>query len=316
MKINAFNLDLSTSHHRSESLQIQRETKFYHILNQVSDPDSVQVGIPQIPTMEQFQMELEKMRQLLEAIMDILSRDHGVSLGLREIRRLSMPVLEYGISHGITQTQTIQEVLQFKAAGKVTTAEGKHLDIDLALTMESSMVQEFTQIKETKGVAFIDPLLIHLDATLPTTLSGVEFDFDMDMDGDKEAIIAPQSGSGFLVLDMNKDGIINDGSELFGPSTGNGFQELALHDKDQNGWIDENDPIYENLSLWGLGTDGKMEMKGLKEAGVGAIFLKAGNTPFDIRDGDQNMVARVKRSSLALGEDGQPMALQELDWTA
>ncbi len=29
--------------------------------------------------------------------------------------------------------------------------------------------------------------------------------------------------SGFLAFDKNADGMINDGSELFGPESGNGF---------------------------------------------------------------------------------------------
>ncbi len=41
--------------------------------------------------------------------------------------------------------------------------------------------------------------------------------------------------------DWNK---INDGSELFGTSSGDGFKDLATYDEDENGWIDENDSIF------------------------------------------------------------------------
>jgi hypothetical protein len=46
-----------------------------------------------------------------------------------------------------------------------------------------------------------------------------------------------------------KDGRVNDGRELFGPRTGDGFAELAAYDDDGNNWIDENDGIHDNLSI-------------------------------------------------------------------
>lgn len=59
-----------------------------------------------------------------------------------------------------------------------------------------------------------------------------------------------------MALDVNYDGIINDGRELFGPRTGNGFLELAEFDIDGNNWIDENDPIFEKLRIWTLDEKG------------------------------------------------------------
>ena len=54
-------------------------------------------------------------------------------------------------------------------------------------------------------------------------LSDLRFTFDMDTDGMSEdnAFVGP--GSGFLILDKNGDGVINDGRELFGPQSGDGF---------------------------------------------------------------------------------------------
>ena len=76
------------------------------------------------------------------------------------------------------------------------------------------------------------------------------FSFDLDSDGVKEDIPMIRPGSGFLALDLNKDGIINNGNELFGPHTGDGFVELSSYDKDTNNWIDEND-LYTINSLSG-----------------------------------------------------------------
>jgi hypothetical protein len=66
---------------------------------------------------------------------------------------------------------------------------------------------------------------------------------------------------GFLVLDRNENGVIDDGSELFGTSTsrpnglpaGNGFQILADLDADSgapDGKIDASDAVFAKLRLW------------------------------------------------------------------
>ena len=75
-----------------------------------------------------------------------------------------------------------------------------------------------------------------------TELSDQTFYFDLDADGEEEEI-SMLKGSGYLALDKNEDGIINDGSELFGTGNGDGFADLARYDEDGNGWIDENDSI-------------------------------------------------------------------------
>jgi len=95
----------------------------------------------------------------------------------------------------------------------------------------------------------VDPLVLNFEGNR-AELTGAKFAFDLDQDGEQEHISFVGSGSGILVLDRNKDGIVNDGSELFGPSTGNGFNELASLDGDENGWIDENDAAYQDLSVW------------------------------------------------------------------
>lgn len=56
-------------------------------------------------------------------------------------------------------------------------------------------------------------------------------------------------GSGFLVL-MDAEGTVRDGSQLFGPTTGHGFQELKAHVADGNGWIDGGDRIFQRLGIW------------------------------------------------------------------
>lgn len=76
---------------------------------------------------------------------------------------------------------------------------------------------------------------------------------------------------------------IDDGRELFGPQTGNGFEELAGYDSDNNGWIDENDPIYNNLQIWQHDEYGNSTLIAVGKAGVGAIYLGSTQTTINTR---------------------------------
>jgi hypothetical protein len=84
----------------------------------------------------------------------------------------------------------------------------------------------------------------------------VAFDFYGDGTEPLANWVGPQYP--FLSLDLNGDGIINNGHELFGTQTVlpsgrlalNGFQALAQYDLDHNGSIDPDDPIYPALLLW------------------------------------------------------------------
>lgn len=65
-------------------------------------------------------------------------------------------------------------------------------------------------------------------------LTEAKYNFDLDSDGREDLISFVRPGSGFLALDLNGDGRVNDGRELFGPATGDGFAELARYDQDGN----------------------------------------------------------------------------------
>jgi hypothetical protein len=175
--------------------------------------------------------------------------------------------------------------------------------------------KEDTYTTHEKGYTLIDPLVINLDSSLPQ-LAGTSFSFDLNMDGVDEDLLSLQPGSGFLAFDRNKDGMINDGSELFGPSTGSGFNELSRYDLDQNLWIDEKDAIFDELNIWENDDQGRMQLTKIKDAGIGAIYLGSAETPFSIKDENNHLQARINRSGLAINEDGSISSIQEMDWTA
>lgn len=135
-----------------------------------------------------------------------------------------------------------QEVTRFSTTGKVTLEDGRQIDIEFSMEMSRSYMETVETYTEGEFV-LCDPLVINFNADA-TQLSDQKFYFDLDCDGEDDLISEFSSNSGFLALDLNEDGIINDGNELFGTKSGDGFADLGLYDLDKNGWIDENDNIF------------------------------------------------------------------------
>jgi hypothetical protein len=123
-----------------------------------------------------------------------------------------------------------------------------------------------------------------------------------------------KSGSGFLALDKNGDGVINDGSELFGTKSGNGFADLAEYDSDGNGWIDEGDPIWDKLLVWTKDEDGNDRLYHLSELGVGAVGLANVSTQFSLNSQEDNTNnAIIRYTGVFLYENGEASTVQHLD---
>lgn len=184
-----------------------------------------------------------------------------------------------------------EEHTAFVSSGTVVTADGRTMNFDISLEMSRSFETAYEIVGQEE--IFTDPLVINLD-TDAAALSDVSFYFDLDCDGEKEELSGLDSASGFLALDKNGDGKINDGSELFGAKTGDGFAELAQYDQDGNGWIDENDEIFSKLRVWVRCGDGEGKLLSLAEADVGAIFLGKQATQFTLANskGDENAIIR------------------------
>lgn len=207
-----------------------------------------------------------------------------------------------------------EEQVGFSSRGEVRTADGRVIGFSLDLSMNRSVSLETHKetLIQARPVTLTDPLVISLDG-LPPRLTDTRFSFDLDADGGSDEISFVSSGSGFLALDRNGDGKINDGSELFGPASGDGFQDLAVHDQDNNGWIDEDDEVFSQLSVWTRDDDGRDRVISLAEAGVGAIFLGSAATSFDLKGEDNRMLGRVAASGMFLFEDGRAGLVQEID---
>jgi len=204
-----------------------------------------------------------------------------------------------------------EESLLFSARGTVQTTDGREIAFDLGLSMERSTVFAQTASMEVSNL-FIDPLVLQFDLDSPL-LGDSSFLFDLDSDGVQEELACPGGGCGFLALDRNSDGVVNNGLELFGPSSGSGFGELAELDSDANQWIDENDPIFDQLRIWSPDGEGGGSFLSLREAGVGAIAVVHAGTDFQLQKADGTVMGVITASGVFLTEAGEVRPLQEVD---
>lgn len=213
-----------------------------------------------------------------------------------------------------SSTYEERESTSFSTTGTVKTADGRELNFNLDMTMSRRYMEKHDiEFVSSFDTVLTDPLVINLGSN-PVSVSDKSFQFDIDGDGKDETIAQMNPESGFLALDKNGDGIINDGSELFGTKTGNGFSELAEYDSDGNGWIDENDEVYDQLKVWVKDENGNDKLLSLKEANVGAIYLGSSKTTFHVTDDNNELKAKVRSSGVYLHEDGSAGSVQQVDF--
>lgn len=205
-----------------------------------------------------------------------------------------------------------RETTCFETTGTVVTADGREISFNISLEMSRSFTAMASEQIDFGQPRLCDPLVINLGSNV-ASVSDQKFFFDLDADGTKEEISMLDAASGYLSLDKNNDGIINDGSELFGTTSGNGFADLLAYDTDKNGWIDEADDIFHKLRIWSMDAQGNSTLVDLKTAGVGAIYLGYEKTDFSLNN-DQNMTnAIIRATGMFLYEDGDTGTVQQMD---
>lgn len=205
-----------------------------------------------------------------------------------------------------------EENMSFSTAGTVVTADGRQISFNMNVGMSRSFEQYYKQ-QSTDVIAMCDPLVINLDSDV-VGLSDQKFFFDLDCDGTEEEISTLEKGNAFLALDHNKDGKINDGSELFGAKTGDGFADLARYDEDGNGWIDEADSVFDKLKIWVKDEKGEDRLYTLKEKDLGAIYLGSQAADYTLRSSQTGEInGQIRRNGLFLYESGMAGTIAHVD---
>jgi hypothetical protein len=156
--------------------------------------------------------------------------------------------------------------------------------------IEDCELQESTWWDYNECTCVTSPIIIDLDGdglSLTWPADGVGFDLDSDGAAEQLSWTHAADRDGFLVLDRNSNGTIDNGKEFFGSATEqphsaepNGFLALGVFDLPANGGnmdgrITVADSHYPKLRVWfDLNHDGVSQPNELKDLGaIGVVAL-------------------------------------------
>ncbi len=291
MRVDGYNIFMGAEHFSYKSATMQVSNRSSSEENFKSDESS------KTPMISDFSLIRDKNE-------DLVIKDLSASL-LKSISEKTKGRDSFELS----ATYVEAEALNFS-----TTAYVKSGDREIAFELNVSLSRSFVQqINISMGdvKAFQDPLILDFSGSF-ASLSSKTFAFDIDSDGKEDQISMLKEGSGFLALDKNSNSVIDNGSELFGAKSGNGFGELRAYDDDKNGWINENDKIFNKLRIWKKSQNND-ELIALGQAGIGAIFLGDISTPFELKTLSNEQLGAMRKSSFFLFENGQAGVISQID---
>jgi Ca2+-binding RTX toxin-like protein len=160
---------------------------------------------------------------------------------------------------------------------------------DLGIVLKEKDIEEIK--KKVKAAEIIpSPIILDLDGDGVETLAvnaGIHFDHGNDGLAEQTGWVGKDDG--LLVRDLNGNGKIDSGLELFGDQTrlangqraANGFEALRELDSNGDGKVDASDAAFGALRIWkdansdGIADAG--ELLGLTEAGVQSIKVARAN---------------------------------------
>ena len=259
---------------------------------------------------------INRLEEFMERIKEqLLGRGYYDSDSILDLTTSSQPGTFWTRQDYQNVTVSETEATRFNSTGSVVTADGRTIDFNISMEMSRSFMETSESLTSQTQYILTDPLVIQLEDA-PETISDQKWYFDIDGDGVEEEISQLARGNGFLALDENGNGKIDDGSELFGTKSGNGFKDLSAYDEDGNGWIDENDSVYSKLKIWVKDASGNDKLIGLGQADVGAIYLGAADTQFTHAAADTNETqAVVRQTGFYLHEStGAAGIVQQIDF--
>jgi hypothetical protein len=261
----------------------------------------------------QLRMLLEKLFGVTGIKQFSLDIDHSQSVEVQSAvsQAAAQQQVGWGVEYDYHEAYREYEETRLGINGTFATADGR----SFAFTFDYQMQREYTRTTDVSiraGDALMkDPLV--LDLAGPGGLLSGTRDFDLDGVGATDRLRHLTPGSYYLGADLDGDGRIGDGSELFGTRSGDGFADLLGHDQDGNGFIDAADPLFAQLRLWN-GTDVQpLLLAAFKIAAIGVQGIAA---PFGYKDADNRLLGENRKLGLYLTEDGRVGAVKQVDLVA
>jgi hypothetical protein len=231
-------------------------------------------------------LSLDSVAALSTAAIHALSTQQLVSLSTIQVTAFSpddIAALSTAQAHALTPGQigalSTTQVVAFATAdlAAMTLAQVNAFTAD-----------DFAALSTAQFAALISvtPIVLDLSGLGIHTLSAAQgVSFDLTATGHAQQTGWVGAGNALLVRDLNGDGVINDGRELFGSATvlpngqraGNGYAAMAALDSQHDGVLNAQDAAWNQLKVWvDTNHDGQTdpgELKTLAEAGVVAINL-------------------------------------------
>ena len=286
--------------------------------------------------------ELLRNKMLLEAIFEVDIQDENSALA-DAINKLSLTQSSSSLDH-ITNQRPIS-IEDLEKQGPVTiTAFGQSFaeDSDLVImdvvtdsqalnfstsgiynindnvfhsTFELELSEQRVSMTQSTvaAVTLKDPLLIQFGPRSIGQLNEQSSDIDINSDGRTDSLPMFGGDVGYLVHDRNNNGKVDDGGELFGPKSGNGFTDLSALDSNENGFIDREDEEFSSLRLWQINSSGVEQWQSLSDTDIEAISLNSTPTPFNFYDKNDQLQAQLTRTSVALTDKGVSYGVHQVD---
>lgn len=216
----------------------------------------------------------------------------------------------FGALFKSTEEYYQKQTVDFSTSLQINTPN-QSFEMNLSLSFTKEVYEYHSTRIEVGDQAFFDPLVINYDEDINPfeNLGELKFEFDLDQDGQTDQIPMLQQGAGFLAYDKNENGKIDDGGELFGTVSGNGFRDLSVHDKDGNNWIDENDQIFDKLKIWQKDDEGSGKLVSLLDLNVGAIYLGDVQSGYKYQSDIHTTEAVQKSNGVFVKEDGSGLGM-------
>jgi hypothetical protein len=220
------------------------------------------------------------------------------------------------ITVDLSYTRLEPEAVDVQASGRAATPDGRTIDLELKSKISREYLEQTTERHAYGAAVKQEPLVLNL-AGLPASLTEAKIEFDLDADGQLDRFRILGDESEYLMWDRNGDRTVNDGSERFGPNTGDGSPELARHDLAANRRTDESDAVWNQLAPWRPDPIGPGTRMLLTAAQVGAIYLGHVATPFTLNPATSDEArGGVRATGVLLHENGTTGTVPPLDLMA
>ncbi|WP_410499141.1 FG-GAP repeat domain-containing protein [Chitinibacter sp. S2-10] len=311
MQISQSKISFNTEHQLAETswktLEVRKEPVTPEFAEQLRQFIAAKIEKPPEPQVQKDSHVLQRQswQSLLELLFDTQptsfpTPSHCDKPSLPSARPAEVDLPDKVLTIETKTVHVATESCSFQSSGKVCLSDGSERQFAVDYTLARSELYA-TQTR----FQMIDPLVLDLDGV--NSSFGAQQAFDLDSDGHKEMLNLPDAP--LLFVDQNGNGVADNGSELFGPRTGQGFAELAALDSDKNGWLDAGDGSFGLLNLWFAGQN---TVQTLAQAGIGALSVNAVGTPFEFKSGGQ-LLGRNIASGVWLGEEQGAGSIRQID---